>query len=105
VGGIFEVVSASLTCFIFLAARFSFNVRPGFFALAFCGDLLDITAPSLVVADMLFRAEIRRKAAGVHPWFARSRGSHPGGVRPLLMDRRATEATSDAPDPTPVDRR
>ena len=50
-----DVVSASLACFIFLAVRFSFNVRPGFFALTFCGDLPDMMAPSLVMADLASR--------------------------------------------------
>ena len=58
-------MSVSLACFSFLAARFSFNVRPCFFASAFCGDLLDIMAPSLVAADLAFRSDFARKAVGV----------------------------------------
>jgi hypothetical protein len=46
VGGIFDVLSASLMIFIFFAARFSFSVLPCFFALDFCGDLSDTVIPS-----------------------------------------------------------
>jgi len=40
VGGISEGLTACLALF---AARFSFRLLPGFFALLFCGDLSDTT--------------------------------------------------------------
>jgi hypothetical protein len=67
-----------------LAVRFSFNVRPGFFALTFCGDLPDMMAPSLVMADLASRRKLsperRGRQSPVRPvtWVSSQRGASIG---------------------------
>ena len=58
VGGMFDVLTACWIRFTLFAVCFSFNVLPCFLPLAFRGDLLAMTTPSLVASRVAISADV-----------------------------------------------